>query len=66
MRRRTFPLSLPPDAALVHGINAAIAQNGAAPLPVVDLSLSSDGSLPLQVTFTQFDIAYSQVHTEDA
>jgi hypothetical protein len=58
-----FPLSLGPDSALVRGINAAIAQSGAPPPSSVGLTLRSDSALPVQVTLTQFDIAYTQVHT---
>lgn len=60
------PLSLESEAPLVQGMNRIIIIESGATLPsTVDLTLHTDSAMPVQVTLTQFDIAYTQVFSEE-
>jgi hypothetical protein len=54
------------EAPLVQGMNRIITESGAMLPSTVDLTLRTDSAMPVQVTLTQFDIAYTQVFSEEA
>jgi hypothetical protein len=62
-----FPLTLDTSAPLARGLNAMLTagQDAGDSLPaIVAIALSSDPVLPLQVTFTQFDVRFVQTFAE--
>ena len=59
------PLSLGSEAPLVLGMNRAIIESGTTLPSTIDLTLRTDSAMPVQVTLTQFDIAYTQVFSEE-